>query len=63
MSIASVSGRLRAERKVRELMAKAGSEPRKVWPELSVEERERMARIDEDLIRQRGGHPKSEGRS
>lgn len=55
MSIASVSGRLRAERQIRKSEAENANKPRKVWPELSQEERERIARIDEDVLRYRGG--------
>gem|GEM_PF-5182861 len=60
MSIASVSGRLRAQRRAARLAAKAATrEPRK-WPELSEEERRRQAGIDEAVLRARGGRRRRE---
>lgn len=60
MSIASVNGRLRAQRKAARLAAEDARKPRREWPELSYEERLRMSQVDEAVIRARGG-PQKEG--
>ena len=58
MSIASVSGRLRAERKAAKMMAENANKPPKKWPELSQAERERMAGIDDAVARAKGWREK-----